>query len=92
MSKSQRVRRISLPCFGVGIRLVFGADGRSRGGTIASDLHAGGRRPADRPYDAAVDGLEALLLADACAGVDVESPAYLEGIETAVEAITNRFT
>ena len=24
----------------------FGADGRSRGGTIASDLHAGGRRPA----------------------------------------------
>ena len=91
MSKSQRVRRLSLPCFGMKLRLVLGADLRSCGGTITSDC-AGGRTPAERPYHAAVDGLEALILAHACAGQDVASPAYLEGIETAVEAIVNRYT
>lgn len=36
--------------------------------------------------------LESLLLAHACAGVDIESPAYLEGLETALEAIANHTT
>ena len=48
--------------------------------------------PQPRVILARVDGLESLILAHACAGVDVESPAYVEGIETAVEAITNHFT
>jgi hypothetical protein len=43
-------------------------------------------------HNAALDGLEALILAHACAGVDVTAPVYLEGIETAVDAIVNRFT
>ena len=42
-------------------------------------------------YDAAVDGLESLILGHACAGIDIESPEYMEGIETAVEAIGNHF-
>ena len=92
MSKSQRVRRLSLPCFGMKLRLVLGADLRSCGGTIASDLKGPGQTAAQRQYNAAVNGLEALILAHACAGLDVVSPAYLEGIETAVEAIVNRFT
>jgi hypothetical protein len=57
-------------------------------GSIISEL----REPetaANRQYNAAIDGLEALILAHACAGVDVESPAYVEGIETAVNAIAN---
>lgn len=40
-------------------------------------------------YNGAMDGIEALVLAHACAGIDVESPAYLEGIETAVEGAAN---
>lgn len=43
-------------------------------------------------HNAALDGLEALILAHACAGIDVTAPVYLEGIETAVDAIVNQFT
>lgn len=35
------------------------------------------------------DAIESIVLAHAVAGVDVECPKYLEGIETAVEAIFN---
>ena len=58
-------------------------------GSLVSDLCAA-ETPANRQYNAVIDGLEALVLAHACAGVDVESPAYIEGIETAVEVIANR--
>jgi hypothetical protein len=40
-------------------------------------------------HRAAIDALESLILGHACAGIDVESPAYLEGIDTALNAITN---
>jgi len=43
-------------------------------------------------YNAAIDGLESLILAHACAGIDITSPAYLEGIETAEAAIGNNFS
>lgn len=36
-----------------------------------------------------LEAIESLILAHACAGVDVESPAYIEGINTALEAIDN---
>ena len=48
------------------------------GGTITSDL------------DDSMDAIESLILAHACAGVDVADLAYVEGIETAVEACYNR--
>jgi hypothetical protein len=40
-------------------------------------------------YNAAIDGLESLILAHYCAGIDVEKPAYVEGIQTALDAIGN---
>lgn len=39
--------------------------------------------------DIEIDTLERLILAHACAGVDVESEAYIEGINTVLEAIDN---
>lgn len=42
-----------------------------------------------RDYNAAIDGIEALILAHGCAGVNITSPAYLEAIETAVDAVAN---
>jgi hypothetical protein len=86
---NQTGRTIRLPCYGITITLVRenGAD-KPGSGAIASDLRAG-QSAADRHYNAAIDGLEALILAHACAGVDVEAPAYIEGIESAVEAIAN---
>jgi hypothetical protein len=38
---------------------------------------------------AIADSLESLILAHACAGIDVSSAPYVEGIQTAVEAIVN---
>jgi hypothetical protein len=85
------IREIRLPCFGIGIHL--NRDDRPAApttGTITSDLHIPGRGTAVRAFNAAVDGVESLILAHACAGVDVEAAAYIEGIETAVIAISNQ--
>ncbi|KVR89512.1 hypothetical protein [Burkholderia vietnamiensis] len=58
------------------------------GGAIKSSLHNDDEGPEAK---AALDGLESMILAHAVAGIDVNSPAYLEGIETAVEAIWNQY-
>lgn len=36
-----------------------------------------------------VDAITSLILAHAVAGIDVESPAYVQGVETAVDNISN---
>jgi len=82
--------KIILPCFGIVIDL--GAEdpdhpGAYQGGTVTSDLHSDEDNP---EVKAAMDALESLILAHACAGVDVASPAYVAGIETAVEACWNQ--
>ena len=92
MSKC-RIRTIQLPCFGIVVRLVRKNTAKTPGaGMITSDLKNPGTSTGDQLFSAAVDGLESLILAHACAGVDVQSPAYVEGVETAVEAIANHFT
>jgi len=37
----------------------------------------------------AAEAIESLILSHAVAGIDVESPAYIEGIETSLNAVTN---
>ena len=85
-----RGQQIRLPCFGITVHLdrECSADSPARG-TITSQLREPGRGTLVRTFNAAIDGLEALILAHACAGVDIASPAYIEGIETAVDAIGN---
>jgi hypothetical protein len=85
--KGQSKMTINLPCFGIIIEL--GPEdphraGAYQGGKITSDLRGG-----NRLCGAALDAIESLVLAHACAGVDVASPAYIEGIETAVDACLN---
>lgn len=43
----------------------------------------------NRNYNYACDVIESIVLAHAQAGVNIESPGYLEGLETAMEAIGN---
>jgi hypothetical protein len=43
-------------------------------------------------YDRCIDGLESLVLAQACAGIDVTTPQYAEALVTAVDAICNATT
>ena len=40
-------------------------------------------------YNYAIDGLEALVLAQASSGINVRGKKYLEALETALEAISN---
>jgi hypothetical protein len=45
----------------------------------------------DVAFNAAIDGLESLVLAHACAGVDVDGEDYRHGVVTALETIANKF-
>ena len=83
------LRTIHLPCFGITVRIGRKNTAKTPGaGTIASKLKGPEKTAAEWLCNAAINGLEALILAHACAGVNIESPAYVEGIETAVEATT----
>lgn len=58
-------------------------------GTISSNLHvveAGGDVEA---YNAEIDGLESLVLAHACAGVNISDKRYIAGLQSAIEGIEN---
>ncbi len=49
-----------------------------------------GAHPPDNPaYNAAIDGLESLILAQACAGIDITTDQYAQAVRVAVEAIAN---
>jgi|TARA_Y100000310_G_scaffold245400_1_gene250369 hypothetical protein len=93
------MKTIELPCYGFKIILSDDGDGVSVKSRLSSkvDDEAFTQSPMDfvpqeslDEYNFYVNAIESLVMAHACAGVDIESPAYLEGIETAVEAIANK--
>lgn len=40
-------------------------------------------------YEGAMDAVESLILAHACEGIDIASEAYVAGLRTTLEAISN---
>lgn len=74
---------INLRVYGIVVTL----DGKGSG-SISSDLKEDGHVA----YNAAINGVESLILAQACMGCDVTSPAYLEALEVAVEACNNNLS
>ena len=82
-------RTIETNCFGIVVTLT---GGKLPGGTITSDLHDTEETGRDADlYNAAMDAIEALVLAQAVAGVGITDPKYLEGIENAVQACAVQF-
>ena len=77
--------------------IIVQLDETGKSGEIHSELHYGEESVGDDKefsdmdelyrYEAAIDGLESLILACACSGVDILSKPYLEGVQTAVDAI-----
>lgn len=65
--------------------------GHFLGGGLASSLKDGEHEGTEAHfrYDAMIDGTEHLVLAHAVAGVDVTSPAYIEGLEVAMDTCMN---
>lgn len=80
---------IKLPCYGITVSLTGDGGGSVTHEIFDTDQPAEGKD--EELFEAAIDGITSMILAHACAGVDVESPAYLEGIETAVEAAGNHY-
>lgn len=80
------IREIRVPVGGMVIELHKDDEGETAG-TITSELldgvEAGGQ------LAAAIDAIESMVLAHACAGIDIESPAYLEGLDVALGAMFN---
>jgi hypothetical protein len=70
---------IQLPCYGICVTL-----GENGSGRISSDLHDHGDT-AD--VHEAWNAIESLILAHACAGIDITTPAYVEGVETAINSV-----
>lgn len=68
---------IHLPCYQMTVTLT--GDGHT--GTVSSELHDG--------TDPACNAIESFVLAMACAGIDIATPAMLEAIETVVDAVGN---
>jgi hypothetical protein len=75
-------KTIKLPCYGIVVTFAPGESGELRS-DLVYELRTLGR------YIPEIDGIESMILAHAIAGIDIESPAYIEGIETAVEAVAN---
>lgn len=59
------------------------ADGRVSG-RMLTNLRSS--RDNDDRFNTAMDAIEALILAHACAGLDVRDPRYIDGIRTCLEA------
>lgn len=65
------------------------AGGSIDAGAIYKDFDC--KRGDDKPQTAAIEALTGLMLAHACAGVDVCSVKYLEGVDTVLESMGNHY-
>lgn len=86
---------ISIKRFGMVIDLYTGEHsefGPECGGTITSDMKCSPQDSSHNEeeqaarYNDMMDALESLILAHAVAGIEVSSPVYVEGIQTACDA------
>lgn len=80
------MKEFNLPCFGIKVMVVNGS-----GSITSTDLKTKHNNEEDELYNTAMDGIETLILAHACAGIDINTPEYIEGIKIAVNACVNNF-
>jgi hypothetical protein len=81
------MKEINLSIYGIKVSL----DADGSGTIISTDLRVevGRNLVADELYNSAMDGIESLILACACAGIDIEDERFIEAITTSVEAVAN---
>lgn len=81
------IKDFQLPCNQFKVQVL-----ENDSGVVTSDLHDVipvdiVPDPEDREYDAAATALELLVLAHACAGIDINASAYVSGLITAIQHI-----
>ena len=79
------LKTITLPCFDMVISIVEG------GGSLSSNLHIDEPEGDEKLYEAAINGLESLILSLASEGVDIATPSFVRSIEDSVQAIENHY-
>ena len=79
------MKELHLGCYGI---IISFNEGDKSGAAIVSDMKEP-ETSEDNLLSTAVHSLESLIVAHFRAGIDVSSPAYLEGIETAYQALGN---
>ena len=81
-----------LPCFGIVVEIEVDEQYNPTSGTITStDLITKHNDVEDESYNVAVNTIESMILAHAMAEVDITKPSYIQGIETAVEKVSNKY-
>jgi hypothetical protein len=80
------MKSFSLP-HGIEVHVKNTLDGPS--GTIVSNLKVLEMDEEDVAFNYAVDAIESLILAHACAGIAVGSKEYCDGVQIALDAISN---
>ena len=82
-------KTIVLP-FGIEIEIDFDEENRPiSGNIISSELKTENDFLEDNLYNASMDGIESMVLAHAMAEIDVTTPNYIEGLETAIDSCAN---
>jgi len=86
------MKEIILPCHEIKIQLTE-VDPENPNlyieGTIESDLHI---FATSIDLEASINTLEAMILACAISGIDIETPAFIEAIETVAEKILDDYS
>ena len=78
---------MEIPKYGVKVEIWFTDDGQVDGGVITSKLHRGS---ADK-YDAAMDGVELMVLNCAVSMFDITSAEFLEALDATVEFVKDQY-
>jgi hypothetical protein len=85
------MKTYTIPKYGITVQVM--TNNGKQAGTIKSELReafVGSDLEGDTgEFYAVVDTIESLLLAHACAGLDIGSEVYVAGLNTAIEAIAN---
>lgn len=79
-------KEIQLPVHGICVTLFSDGSGK-----IGPDLWAGIDPEDEEVFKAVIDTIESLVLALACAGIDIQSNEFVSGLEAAVESVSNKW-
>lgn len=76
---------VELGVYDIVITYTITEDGDVDYASIESNLHEDG----EPEFNNAMDGIESLILAQFCSGVDVTDYRYIEGLESAIQGIAD---
>ncbi|USD35458.1 MULTISPECIES: hypothetical protein [Vibrio] len=75
-----------------GIIISYNSEDDKKGCAISTDLKELPETEENAEFNCAVDGIESMILGHFAAGIDVKCEAYLEGLETAYNAVSAQFS